>query len=59
MLLVRIPHDRTADRAARQLGQKMTQLPELLKNSLTWDQGSEMADHAAFTVRTGIPRVFL
>ena len=46
MLLVRIPYDRTAERVARQVSRKMHTLPDLLKNSLTWDQGGEMAQHA-------------
>ena len=33
----------------------METLPEFLRNSITWDQGKEMARHAEFTVRTGLP----
>jgi IS30 family transposase len=58
VLLVRIPYDRTADRVGRLLAQKMTHLPQLLKNSLTWDQGVEMAEHAQFTIKTGMPVYF-
>jgi transposase, IS30 family len=58
VMLVRIPYDRTAERVAYLLGAKMSTLPEFLRNSVTWDQGKEMARHAEFTVRTGIPVYF-
>jgi IS30 family transposase len=58
VMLVRIPDDRTAERVAALLAKKMEQLPEFLRNSVTWDQGKEMARHAEFTVRTGLPVYF-
>ncbi|MDQ2876121.1 MAG: IS30 family transposase, partial [Actinomycetota bacterium] len=57
-VLVRIPYDRTADRVAGLLARKMESLPEFLKKSITWDQGKEMARHADFTVKSGIPVYF-
>lgn len=57
-VLVKIPYDRTADRVARLLARKMESLPEFLKKSVTWDQGKEMARHADFTVKSGIPVYF-
>ena len=58
VMLVRIPYDRTAERVALLLAAKMSTLPDFLRNSVTWDQGKEMARHADFTVRTGIPVYF-
>ena len=57
-ILVKIPYDRTADRVAGLLAEKMETLPDFLRKSVTWDQGKEMARHADFTVRTGIPVYF-
>jgi len=57
-MLVRIPYDRCAERVAALLARKMETLPEFLRNSVTWDQGKEMARHAEFTVRTGLPVYF-
>ena len=36
-----------------QLLEMMSQLPADLRKTLTWDQGSEMADHARFTLSSG------
>jgi IS30 family transposase len=58
VMLVRIPYDRNAERVAYLLAKKMETLPEFLRNSVTWDQGKEMARHADFTVRTGMPVYF-
>jgi IS30 family transposase len=58
VVLVKIPYDRSADRVAALLARKMESLPEFMKNSVTWDQGKEMARHADFTIRTGMPVYF-
>jgi IS30 family transposase len=58
VMLVRVPYDRTAQRVAALLAGKMQTLPEALANSITWDQGKEMAEHASFTVKTGIDVYF-
>ena len=58
VMLVRIPYDRTAERVAALLARKMEALPDFLRNSVTWDQGKEMAEHANFTVKTGIDVYF-
>lgn len=58
VMLVRIPYDRTAERVAHLLARKMETLPDFLKNSVTWDQGKELAAHERFTVKTGLPVYF-
>jgi IS30 family transposase len=58
VMLLRVPHDRTADRVALILSMAMRRLPEHLARSLTWDQGVELAAHAKFTVATDIPVFF-
>ena len=57
-MLVRIPYDRNAERVAKLLAMKMETLPELMRKSVTWDQGKEMARHADFSVSTGIDVYF-
>ena len=57
-MLVKIPYDRSAERVAALLAKKMQTLPEFLRKSVTWDQGKEMARHAEFTIRTGLPVYF-
>ena len=52
-MLVRIPCD-NADRVAKLLALKMENLPEFMRNSVTWDQGEEMARHKDFSIATGI-----
>lgn len=58
VILQRLPYDHTAERVAYALSVAMNRLPALLKRSLTWDQGREMAAHARFTTQTGIPVFF-
>ena len=58
VMLARIPYDRCADRVAIILSQRIGELPEQLRRSLTWDQGVEMAGHAEFTVATNVPVFF-
>ena len=58
VMLARIPYDRCADRVAIILSQRIGELPEQLRRSLTWDQGVEMAGHVEFTVATNVPVFF-
>jgi transposase, IS30 family len=59
LILVRLPSgNHQADVVADALTAAITTLPKQLTKSLTWDQGHEMADHARFTIATGIQVYF-
>ncbi|MFC7427326.1 IS30 family transposase [Nocardia tengchongensis] len=58
LLLVALPDGKRADLVAAALAAKMVTLPAALRRTLTWDQGFEMAEHARFTVDTGVPVYF-
>ena len=58
VMLVRLPGSHTADVVADALAEAIATLPEQLRRSLTWDQGTEMAEHARFSVATGVPVYF-
>jgi transposase, IS30 family len=47
-----------ADHVAGRIGAVMSRLPSVLARSLTWDQGTELAAHHAFTVTTDISVYF-
>lgn len=40
------------------LARRITRLPALLQQSLTWDRGKEMAQHRRFTIETGVQIYF-
>jgi len=42
----------------RALSRQVRRLPEQLRSSLTWDRGTEMADHARFTIATDVKVYF-
>ena len=58
VMLVALPGGKISEHVAAQLSQAMGRLPEALRRSLTWDQGSEMAAHAHFSLATGCPVYF-
>lgn len=41
-----------------QLDEMISEVPEVLMRSITWDQGAEMASHASFTDKTGVKVYF-
>ncbi len=57
-MLFRLPDGNTAEAVRTQLAATVQRLPEHLWQSLTWDQGKEMAQHARFTVDTGVQVFF-
>jgi transposase, IS30 family len=56
-MLIKID-SKNAEHVAARLAENATRLPTILFRSLTWDQGTELADHATFTVATGAPVYF-
>jgi IS30 family transposase len=58
VMLLHLPDGRTAEHVRDALVDTVQTLPGHLIRSLTWDQGSEMAAHHAFTVATDIPVYF-
>ena len=58
VLLVHLPGRHDAETVRDALITTIDTLPELLKQSLTWDQGSEMGRHREFSLATGMPVYF-
>jgi IS30 family transposase len=56
-MLVRVD-DRTAASVRTALTAHVQRLPDALRRTLTWDQGKEMADHAQFSVDSGVQVYF-
>jgi transposase, IS30 family len=58
LTLLALPESRVSEHVVAQISAAMSTLPTQLLRSLTWDQGSEMARHAEFTLATGCPVYF-
>ncbi len=58
VMLFRLPDGNTAEAVRDALAGTIQRLPEHLWRSLTWDQGKEMAQHAQFSIDTGIQVYF-
>jgi IS30 family transposase len=58
VVLLHLPDDRTAATVAEAMSARIPEIPEVLRRSLTWDQGSEMAQHTKITEATGLPIYF-
>jgi len=57
VLLIRVPAADSATVVAA-LARRVQQLPKALRQSLTWDRGTEMAQHAQFTIATDVQVYF-
>lgn len=58
VMLFPLPKTRTAEEVRDAMTKVITTLPESLRRTLTWDQGTEMAQHKRFTVDTGVEIYF-
>jgi IS30 family transposase len=58
VMLLHLPDGHTPSAVRDALVDKIATLPQQLRRSLTWDQGSEMHLHGQFTQATGMPVYF-
>jgi IS30 family transposase len=58
VLLLHLDGDHSAETVRQAMTAKIKTLPEHLVRSITWDQGTEMAQHRQFTIDTGIAIYF-
>ena len=58
VMLFRVPKGNRAEDVRIALTDTVKKLPEHLWQSLTWDQGKEMAQHTQFTIDTGVQVYF-
>ncbi len=58
VMLFSLPDGNTAEAVRNALTETVQRLPDHLWQSLTWDQGKEMAQHVQFSVDTGVDVYF-
>lgn len=58
VMLLHLPDGHTAEQVAQAMVAKMSQLPAILRLTLTWDRGTEMANHAQIAEATGLDIYF-
>ncbi len=57
-VVLALPEAKSADGLADVLIDYVSGMPKLVRRSLTWDQGTEMARHVALTLATELPVFF-
>ena len=57
VILVRLP-EKTTQTVVRALAARIRRLPIALRKSLTWDRGTELTEHRAFTIATQVQVYF-
>lgn len=57
-MLLHLPENHGADAVQEAMVQAMSRLPETLRRTLTWDQGSEMSNHAQIAAATDLDIYF-
>ena len=54
VLLLALPHGRSAGLVRAALAERVLTLPEQFRRTLTWERGKEMAEDVRFTIDTGV-----
>ena len=54
LMLLHLPEGRGVEHVTAALTQRLVELPDSLRQSLTWDQGKELSKHATVSVDAGI-----
>ena len=58
VILLKLPNGHGAEAVRKAMTKRILTLPTQVRRSITWDQGKEMAEHAEFTVETGVQIYF-
>jgi len=58
LMLLHLPHGRGVEHVTAALTQRLVELPDSLRRSLTWDQGKELSQHAKVSVDAGLEIYF-
>ena len=58
VMLLHLPEDHRAETVRTAMATTVSTLPAALRRTMTWDQGVEMSQHAAFSIDTGIDVYF-
>jgi transposase, IS30 family len=58
LMLLHLPEGRGVEHVTAALTERLVELPETLRQSLTWDQGKELSQHAKVSVDAGIDIYF-
>ncbi|MBL8776508.1 MAG: IS30 family transposase [Acidimicrobiales bacterium] len=58
VMLLHLPEGQSAPSVRDAMTEAIQTLPEALRRSITWDRGKEMAEHAQFSVDTGVDVYF-